>query len=124
MSNVLLASILLVAASMAPASASAMSGSASPCRLVGAEKLPREVGGGEAVCRAIQQAIAAKAPNSNYSVHVEVLSKSSVKATVELNGRRLPEQRISVMDRDLNLRSIGRFAEKLAEEAAKAARQS
>lgn len=124
MSNGLLASILLLAASMAPASASAMSGSASPCHLVGAEKLPREVGGGEAVCRAIEQAIAAQAPNSKYRVHVEVLSKASVKATVELNGRRLPEQRISVMDRDLNLRSIERFAKKLAEEAAKAARQS
>jgi len=124
MSNVLLASMLVLAATMAPASASAMSGSASPCHLVGAEKLPRDVGGGEAVCQAIQQAIAAQAPNLKYSVRVEVLSKSSVKATVELNGRRLPEQRISVMDRDLNLRSIERFAEKLADEAAKAARQS
>jgi hypothetical protein len=76
------------------------------------------------VCRAIQRALSAQAPDSNYRVEVEVLSKSSVKAIIELNGRRLPEQRISVMDRDLNLRSIERFAEKLADEAAKAARQS
>src|SRR5215213_6953918 len=123
MSDALLASILLLTAAMAPAGTSTMSNPLGPCHIVGAEKLPREIGGGAAVCSAIQRAISAQAPGLKYTVHVEVLSQSSVKATVDMDGRRLPEQRISVVDRDLNTRSIERFANALASEAAKAARR-
>jgi hypothetical protein len=40
-----------------------------------------------------------------------------------VNGRKLPEQNFAVMDRDLNPGSIRRFAESLAREVAKAAKE-
>ena len=95
---------------------------AGTCRVVHAEKLPAEAGNADALCSAIQQAISARAPHVRFSAEVRVLSKSALSATLVANGRALPEQQFAVSDRNLNSRSIERFAAAMAEEVAKAAK--
>jgi hypothetical protein len=74
-----------------------------PCRVTGAEKLPAEAGGAAAICAAVQRAIAAQAP------------RTALAANLETVGRRLPELRFSVSDRELNPQAIGHFADSVAE---------
>lgn len=95
--------------------------SSGECRVDGAEKLPPEVGGADALCEAIRQAAAAQAPGVGYSVQVQVLSPSMLSARVTLaDGQILPEQRHATMDRNLNPSSLQRFANSLGAELAKA----
>jgi hypothetical protein len=94
------------------------------CTVIGADRLPAEAGGGDAICSAIRAAAREKAPGADYGVEVEVVSSSSLAARVTLkDGRALPEQRMAVSDRQLNSASIERFAAAiagaLAESAAK-----
>jgi hypothetical protein len=119
MANGGLCAILLFAAFIAPGYASAMSNSQRPCQVAGEMKLPAKTGGSSAICDAVEQAIAARAPKLHYSAKVQVLSKSALKATVTSNGRTVAQQELSVMDRDLNATSIERFAKALAEQIAK-----
>ena len=46
-----------------------------PCRVIGGEKLPAEAGGADAICAAVQRAVAARAPGVRYSAEVRVLSR-------------------------------------------------
>jgi hypothetical protein len=90
------------------------------CIVLNGDKLPPESGGADAICSAIEQAIAAKAPKVSYTAEVRILSKSGLSVSVIANGKKLPDQNMSVMDRNLNPWAIERFAEGLAEEVAKA----
>jgi hypothetical protein len=92
------------------------------CQVVGGEKLPAASGGGKAVCAEIERAVAQLAPQIHYSAEVKVLSKSRLAATLIVNDRTLPEQRFAIMDSDLDIGAIRRFARSLATEIAKAAR--
>jgi hypothetical protein len=112
---------ILASATFFAACAPAMSASQGrPCTLLNGEKLPPEAGGADAICSAIEQAIAAKAPKVRYTAEVRVLSKSGLSVSVVANGKKLPDQNMSVMDRNLNPWAIKRFAEGLADEVAKA----
>jgi hypothetical protein len=86
-----------------------------PCRVTGAEKLPAGAGGAGAICAAVERAVAAQAPNVRYSVEVRVLSRTALAANLETAGRKLPELKFSVSDRELNPRAIGHFADSVAE---------
>ena len=102
-----------------------MSGKAHPlghCQVVGDQMLPPSSGGGAAVCAEIEQAISSAAPNVAYTAEITVLSPSRLAAALVVNGRRLPEQRFAIMDRELNRGAIERFARSLAAEVAKAAK--
>jgi hypothetical protein len=93
---------------------------AARCHVVGGDRLPRETGGADALCRAIKEAVAARAPKLQYIAAVRVLSASSLAATIKFaDGRTLPEQRMATMDRALTKASIERFAQALAAEMAK-----
>jgi hypothetical protein len=105
-------------AACAPAMSAPRESAPGPCRVVGGEKLPAESGGPAAICSAIEQAVAARAPKARYSAEVRVLSKSGLAANVEVGGRKLPEQHFAVMDRNLNPGSIKRFAEAVADQIA------
>ena len=94
------------------------------CTVIGAEKLPAEAGGGEAICQAIRSAAREKAPGAAFTVEVEVLSASSLAARLSLkDGPTLPEQRMAVSDRQLNPGSIERFAAAIAVAVADGAEQ-
>jgi hypothetical protein len=96
------------------------SGQSTPCRIVDGDKLPEDSGGATALCAAIDRAAAAKAPGVAYTVEVKVLSSSRLAATLTSEGRALPEQNYSTMDRELNGGSFERFAAALADQLAKA----
>src|SRR5215218_3613460 len=113
--------ILFVVCAAVPGSACAMS-DPRPCQVIGGENLPGGVGNAIAVCEVIERAIAAQAPNVRYRAEVQILSRSMLRATVVSEGRKLAEQKLAVMDRDLNASSIERFARALADEVAKAAK--
>ncbi len=85
------------------------------CRVVDAGKLPASVGGAEALCRAVDKAVAARSPGLHYSAEVKVLSRSRLTAKLMASGRALPEQNFAVSDRDLNAVMIDRFAKSIAE---------
>ncbi len=110
-----IASATVVAAS-APAMSALQNGL---CRVVNGEKLPAESGGAAAICSAVEQAMAARAPKVRYTAEVRVLSKSALAALVVADGKALPKQEFAVSDRNLNPSSIKRFAEGLADEVAK-----
>jgi hypothetical protein len=87
------------------------------CEVVGAELLPAEAGGADAICAAIRAAAESQAPGVSFSVEVRVQSASSLAATVRLaDGRTLAEQKMAVSDRQLNRGSIDRFAAAIAAE--------
>lgn len=90
------------------------------CRVVGADKLPASSGGAEAICAAVERAVAAQAPRLRYAAELRVLSRSAMAADVEANGRKLPELKLSVSDRELNPLAIGHFAESIAAALAQA----
>ena len=115
---------IIASAAVVAASAPAMSApQARPCRVVDAQKLPPQSGGATAICSAIEQAVAARAPKARYSAEVRVLSMSRLSVNVDVSGHKLAEQHYAVMDRNLNPSSIKRFAEAIADEIAKAAKQ-
>lgn len=91
------------------------------CRVVGANKLPADSGGSEALCKAIAEAAAEQAPGRRFSVEVRVLGPSALSAIVtNSNGTRLPEQKMAISDRGLTRGSLERFAKALAGEMAQA----
>jgi hypothetical protein len=94
-----------------------------PCRVSGGDKLPAQAGGADAICAAIERAVAAGAPNVRYSADVRVLSRSALAAELTVNGRKLPELRFSVSDRELNPVAFGHFAESVATALAQAGRR-
>lgn len=125
MSNIGPATIMLVAGTLFCGSACAMGPSASQspqCRVSGGEKLPAGSGGAAALCAAVERALAASGSNAAVKAEVRVLSASMLAATLTAGGRTLPEQRFASMDRDLDGRSFERFAEVLADQAARARR--
>jgi hypothetical protein len=89
------------------------------CSVVDGDKLPPDVGGPEAVCAAVERAIAAAAPKVRYKAEVRVLSPSRLAANLVVNGQALPQQSFAIMDRKLNRGAIDRFANALAAEIAK-----
>jgi hypothetical protein len=91
------------------------------CRVIGGDKLPADSGGADAVCSAIQRAVAERSPAVNFSAEVKVVTPSMLTANLTVNGRTLPEQKFAIMDRELNRGAIERFAQSLAMEVAKAA---
>jgi hypothetical protein len=119
-----LAAILLVLSGIAPAGSFAMSAPRQEhsCRVVGAEKLPAAAGGADAICAAIQHAVAAQAPNARFSAEVRVVTPSMLATKLVVNGRALPEQKFAVMDRKLGASSVERFAKSIAAEVARAAK--
>jgi len=87
----------------------------SNCRILGAEKLPAEIGGAKLLCDAIDAAAREHAPRAPFTVEVRVLSPSMLAAVVTLkDGRKLPEQKIAVSDSALKRRSLERFADAIA----------
>ena len=119
MSNRIFATMVALAAAALPASACAMNATTPHCQVTGADKLPTDVGGRSAVCAAFDQAMAKALPQVRYTANIEVRSKAVMTATLAANGRELPKHELSVMDRNLNIRSIERFAAELAAELAK-----
>jgi hypothetical protein len=119
--------LLFVGAAVAPACGTPMSAAAGKpggrCVLDSAAQLAAPSGDGDAICREIERAVAAAAPTTRYSVKVTVVSASRLSAVLIVNGRPLPEQNFAVMDRELNPVSIRRFAESLAAEVVKAAKE-
>lgn len=88
------------------------------CSVSGADKLPAGIGG-DAICAAIRAAAHEAAPGTAFSVEVRVVSPSSLAARIGLrDGRTLPEQRMAVSDRQLDVGSIERFATTIARAAA------
>lgn len=97
--------------------------SASPrCQVHDAGKLPVDTGP-EAICAEIERAVAAASPHAIYSVSVTVVSPSRLAAVATVNGRALPDQNFAVMDQNLNPGSVRRFAQSLAAEVAKLAKE-
>lgn len=84
------------------------------CTVVGSERLPGAVGGGNALCGTIERTIAARTTARDYRISVNVVSASRLSAALVVNGRSLPEQRFSVMDRSLSPSSVQHFADSLA----------
>jgi hypothetical protein len=116
--------VLAVALGVSASGACAMSASASDelrCRVIGGDKLPAESGGAGALCATIRNALAKQAPNVRVSVEVRVLRPSMLATILVVEGRTLPEQKFAVMDRNLNTRSIERFAQSIATKVAEAA---
>ena len=103
-----------------PVSASATRGHGQ-CRVSDASRLHHGQRGADAICFEIQSAIGALAPTANYRAQVRVLTPTRLSATLVVNGRTLPEQNFAVMDHDLDLGSIRRFAAAIAAAVAKAA---
>ena len=116
--------VLALALFVAPASAIAMKGEQTRghCRVVGGGKLPSAAGGAEALCAAVNRAIAAQAPGIRYSAEVNVRTPSMLVASLVVEGRALPEQKFAVTDRELGKGSIERFANSLAAVVANAAK--
>jgi hypothetical protein len=123
MSSRILAAIVAIAASAAACGPAVSARQSGPCRVVDGAKLPPEVGGSAAICSAIEQAIAARAPNVRYTAQVRVLSLSAMAVNVEVEGRKLAEQHYAVMDRNINPGFIKRAADAVAEEVAAAAKK-
>ena len=112
-------------AAMVPAGAIAMTGpnhAQHRCRVMAGEKLPPSSGGAQAICAAIEQAVAAQAPKARFTAEVRVITPSMLATTLVVNGRDLPEQKFAVTDKDLNESSIKRFANSIAAKVADAAR--
>lgn len=85
------------------------------CSVVGAEKLPAELGGADAVCAAVRGALQGSSLAEGASVTVTVRSPYSAAASVTTSaGSELPEVNVAISDRSLNKRSIAMLAEGIA----------
>ena len=83
----------------------------SNCRVVDGGKLPANSGGADLICSEVQRAIAAHVPGVQYSAEIRVVSASRLVAALVVNGRSLPLQNFAVMDRNLSVETIRRFAD-------------
>jgi len=95
---------------------------AGSCRIVAGEKYLGDAQS-ETLCREIEQAIAGAAPNAHYRAEVKALSPTRLAAVLVVNGRTLPEHKFAVMDAELGLESMQRFARSLALDVARAAKK-
>lgn len=116
--------VLAGATVLASGSACAMSADGSKsaaCSVVGGEKLPANSGGADAICKAIADAAAERAPGVAYDVQVTVTGNSRLKASITTaDGQKLPDQNFVRSDRPLTKESFERFANTIAENLAKA----
>ena len=88
---------------------------AAECKVAGAEKLPPQSGGADALCAAIKKAVSAKIPGIGFTADVTVMSDWKLGATINTaDGRHLPEQRHVILDAKLDRRSFEQFANALA----------
>lgn len=86
------------------------------CEVIGADKLAAEAGGADAICQAISESMARRAPGIDYQVKVNVRGPSMLAATIILpSGKVLPEQKFAVMDRTLTRSMISDFSDSIAE---------
>jgi hypothetical protein len=92
------------------------------CTVVGAEKLPAEVGGADAVCRSVREAVSAaggRAAASELSITVQIASAYSAAAIVTTaDGRKLAEQQVAISDRKLNQNALAMLAKGVAAQLA------
>lgn len=87
------------------------------CSVTGAEALRADVGGQQAICAEIQQAMKSAPPGTR--VEVRIRSASFVSArTILPDGRALPEMKTAVSDSTLNKTSFKMLAQALAEQLA------
>lgn len=86
------------------------------CTVAGDDKLEASLGGSAAICNAMESALAAAPAGAGASVRVEVVTPNAAVAQVTVGGRALPEQRIDVSDRTLNLRAFEMLANGIAEQ--------
>ena len=118
------AATMLAAAAVAAAMNARAMTAASPgdfkCTVVDGQKLPAEAGSSDAFCSALRAAIVKEAPNSQVTVEVRVLTPFMLAATVVVDGKKLSEEKFAVMDRNLNPRSMGHFAQSIASKVAQA----
>ena len=105
---------------VASASACAMSSpppAQAKCTIIGGDKLSAQSGGADALCAAIERAMAEQVPGTKVTAEVRVLSASRLRATVKAaDGRVLDDQNYASSDRTLTRASFERFASGLAEE--------
>ena len=92
------------------------------CQVVEGDKLKGAAVDAAMLCAAVDRSVTLRAPAAEYEVRVRILSPSRLVATLTVNGRVLPEQNFSVMDRNLSETTIGHFADALADAVAKAAK--
>jgi hypothetical protein len=119
-----IAPFLLVLLAALPSGAAAMTMPGPPvghCRIVAGENFLTGDASGKMVCAEIEQAVAAAAPKARYSAEVRAMPRARLSARLVVNGRTLPEQNFAVMDHNLDLGSIRRFAAAVAAAVAKAA---
>ena len=92
------------------------------CTVIGADKLPAEVGGPDAVCRSMREAVSAarsQAAAGELSITVQIISPYSAAATVTMaDGRKLVEQQLAISDRKLNQPALAMLAKAVASQLA------
>ena len=116
----LMFAVAIVAAASDARAVTSPTSSRPSCTVIGGDKLPAETGGADALCEAVRRAVAAQAPGRLVIAELKVMSPSILSARLVVEGRELPEQKLSVMDRKLNMKSIERFAQSLATKVAAA----
>ena len=115
---------LLIAASWTTGTTAmsvASSSGAARCRVIAGEKYLGT--SKKTLCREIEAAIAAEVPGARYTAEVKALSPTRLTAQLVVNGRALPEHKFAVMDADLGIESMKRFARSLAADVAKAVKK-
>jgi len=117
-------SLVIAAASGSACAMKSMPSERVRCHVVGGDKLPAAAGNGRALCATVEAAAATNAPGKAGNIEVQVLSASSLAATIRTpDGRTLPEQRMATMDQTLTKTSIQRFARAIAAELARTGRR-
>jgi hypothetical protein len=114
------AAMLSIMAALFGESACAMNSPvpASRCQVVGASQLPADIGGPDARCSAIEQALQAAAPKPA-GVEVNVISPYLLSATVSLaDGRRLPASKVGRSEHQLGARAVQMLADSIAAQVA------
>jgi hypothetical protein len=94
------------------------------CRVIDGEKLPRELGGEQALCAAIAQALGPDVAN-RAAIEVSVISPYLLSATVIMtDGRRLPAVKVGSSDRPLGSRAVQMLADSIAVQVAAQQKQN
>lgn len=84
------------------------------CQVIGAEKLPAEIGGADALCAAVGQALQAVSPKPA-AITLDVVSRFKIAAMVTLaDGRHLPAVNVGSADRPLGRTAIQMLADGIA----------
>ena len=86
------------------------------CTVVGGDKLSPDSGGADALCAAVERAMAKQVPGTKVTAEIRVLSASRLRAALRTSdGRVLDDQNYASSDRALGRDSFERFAAGLAE---------